>query len=164
MPVLYAAGEEIGRTGPELPNEVPEIRSWPLKPGPAFARVVPLVREVMETQATIGSSPPPRIDPHMAPDQIMDTMRTWIETHPDVKRRMDAFRDFTELALELREDDGTPITAASVGITELPVTEDDAGLAGDNYREMGFAGNPPFYLVVLTVVPLTLERMREIVG
>lgn len=157
----YSHGELVGHSGPELPPYPnapgPQPRAFVFIPGPAFARVWPvlqalqrasvaLVQELLAAQASGRLPPLPR---GASPDEI----RAYYGRFMDGAGTEVA--DERALALELHNDAGVIANARGATITEL-LSADPGSLPPGVHEEvarhassLGYPGDPPYYTLMV---------------
>lgn len=85
----------------------------------------------------------------------------WILSSPEHRRRLELYERFNALELRLVGDDGEPLPTSSIVVSELPPPgEEFVPSMHADFAEAGFAGGPPFYMMVASV-PTTDTSSRS---
>lgn len=146
---LLSHGAVLGTTGPELAAPTGTTRAWPLIPTAAFDLVQPIVASLAELGRSDAGGVPAEVLAIADEDERAREIRSWIEATPENRRRAELYRQFTALELRLVSDDGAPLAASSIVVSELPPpgVSFDASMEAD-FAAAGFPSGPPFYMVV----------------
>jgi hypothetical protein len=144
----------LGHTGAELTGLLENTRGWHFMPASDFESVRPVLlalqhatqglQELMPTEETLATLREP---------ERATFSRNAIMSDPRSARFLELMDEVDALALVLRdeENDGAPLPARTIGITELELSPEafrQVLLAIDPASDQMLSAAPPFYLLV----------------
>jgi hypothetical protein len=149
---LSTHGTVLGRTGAELAGLASGARGWHFIPAPAFDAHRALLLELQETTMGLEELMPTAETLAAVREEERETfVRHALMSDPRAPRFLELMDAVEALGLALHDEEGTPLPARTIGVTQLELGPREFGellRSLDPDSDPALSATPPFYLLV----------------